>query len=201
MKNLISKYTRVLGISAAVACLLAGMSHATDKGPVKIGFLVGFTGDYAAWSAPEHDAALLAVEEINASGGVLGRKVELVSEDNGSTVAGAVRGAQKLASVDGVSAIVGPESDPVMALLKFAKDNKVPVIPTAAGTDGLDKAGGTGKFVYRTTASDSFLGVVHAKMILDELKAHELVLVVENLEGTQSAATNFKRAFENLAAR
>lgn len=168
---------------------------------VKLGLLVGFSGDMAPWAPALNNAAVLAMEEINAAGGVLGENVVLVPEDNGSTAAGGVRGAQKLASVDKVAAIVGPESDPIMALLSFAKDNKLPIISTSAGTEALDKVGGKGNYIYRTNASDSFLGVVHAKLLLDEMKVNEVVVVVENLEGTLSGAHTFERNFERFGGK
>jgi len=183
----------------ALAMTLPGVALAKD--PVKLGLLIGFSGDMGPWAPALNNAAILAVEEINNAGGILGRPVTLIAEDNTSTVDGAMRGATKLVSVDGVSAIIGPESDPIVALRGFAKDQKVPVISTSGGTQALDDAGGAGTFIYRTNASDSFLGVVHAKLLLDEMKQNEIVLVVENLEGTQSAAATFRKAYERLGGK
>ncbi|MEP0321468.1 ABC transporter substrate-binding protein [Bauldia litoralis] len=191
---------RCLALIGAVGLALAAPSVALaqDGEPVKMGLLVGLSGDMGPWAPALNNAAILAVEEINADGGILGRPVTLIAEDNNSTVDGAMRGATKLVSVDGVSVIIGPESDPIVALRGYAKDNKIPVISTSGGTEALDDAGGTGTYIYRTNASDSFLGVVHAKMLLDEIKQDEVVLVVENLEGTKSGAETFKRAYERL---
>jgi ABC-type branched-subunit amino acid transport system substrate-binding protein len=186
----------LIGSVGAVALLaFAGAAAAED---VKFGFLVGFSGDMAPWAGALNNGAILAVEEINAAGGINGNTLVLVPEDNVSTAAGGVRGAQKLINVDKVSAIIGPESDPIMAILTLAKDSKVPVISTSAGTEGLDNAGGTGNYIYRTNASDSFLGVVHAKLLLDEIGQKEIVVVTENLEGTQSAANTFIRNYEKM---
>ncbi|PZQ97657.1 MAG: hypothetical protein DI533_10800 [Cereibacter sphaeroides] len=187
---------RVATLSAAAMALTAPAVMAQDG--VKLGLLVGLTGDMGPWAPALNNAAILAVEEINANGGLLGKPVTLITEDNSSTVDGAMRGATKLVSVDGVSAIIGPESDPIVALRDFAVDNKIPIISTSAGTEALDDAGGTGKFIYRTNASDSFLGVVHAKMLLDEMQQKEVVLVVENLEGTMSGARTFSDAYKRL---
>ncbi|PZQ48199.1 MAG: hypothetical protein DI556_15375 [Rhodovulum sulfidophilum] len=195
---LTARLARALMTASALALALPAMA---EDGPVKLGLLVGFTGDMGPWAPALNNAALLAIEEINADGGVLGRPVELVAEDNASTVDGAIRGATKLVSVEGVSAIIGPESDPILALRAFAKDHEIPVISTSAGTEALDEVGGTGTYIYRTNASDSFLGVVHAKMLLDELDQKEIVLVVENLEGTQSGAKTFKDAYERFGGK
>ena len=138
------------------------------------------------------------MEEINAAGGILGKQVKMWSEDNESTVEGGIRGARKLVNINNVSAIVGPESDPIVALRDFAKDNKVPIVSTSAGTEALDRAGGTGRFIYRTNASDSFLGVVTAKLMLEELGQKEVSVLVENLEGTVSAANTFIRNYERF---
>ncbi|MFE3836521.1 ABC transporter substrate-binding protein [Pseudogemmobacter sonorensis] len=188
----------LLGGAAALGLALSAPAAMAQEGEIKLGLLIGLTGDMGPWAPALNNAAVLAVEEINAAGGLLGRPVRLIAEDNNSTVAGAMRGATKLVSVDGVSAIIGPESDPILGLRSYAKDNAVPVISTSAGTEALDKAGGTGTFIYRTNASDSFLGVVHAKLLLDEMDQKEIVLVVENLEGTMSGANTFKAAYERL---
>lgn len=202
MSTTLCKGLRRLGASVLVTTALsAGLAAPAAAEDVKFGLLVGFTGDMGPWAPALNNAAILAVEEINAAGGVLGNQVQLVSEDNGSGVDGAVRGAQKLVSVDKVSAIIGPESDPIVALLQFATDNKVPIISTSAGTEALDKAGGTGKYIYRTNASDTFLGIVHAKLLLDEMKQKEVALVVENTEGTMSGANTFERAYERFGGK
>jgi len=200
MHDSILKRARRLACTAVVASAIGAVA-VPAMAEVKIGLLVGFTGDMGPWASALNNAAILAVEEINAAGGILGEQVTLIPEDNASTVAGAVRGGQKLASVDKVSVIIGPESDPMVSLLQFAKDNQLPIITTSAGTEALDQAGGTGTFVYRTNASDTFLGVVHAKLILDELGAKEVAVVVENLEGTQSGAKTFMRNFEKFGGK
>ncbi len=187
-----------LALAAAISFGTLTAPAVAQDDAVNLGLLVGFTGDMGPWAPALNNAAIVAVEEINAAGGILGKTVNLISEDNASTVEGAVRGATKLVSVNGVSAIIGPESDPIVALRGFASDNQVPVISTSGGTEALDDAGGTGTFIYRTNASDSFLGVVHAKMLLDEMDQKEIVLVVENLEGTQSAAGTFRDAYERF---
>ncbi len=204
MTGIIGSLSRraLLGGAAALGLALSAPGGAfAQTGDIKLGLLIGLTGDMGPWAPALNNAAILAVEEINAAGGLLGRPVQLITEDNNSTVAGAMRGATKLASVDGVSAIIGPESDPIVGLRSFAKDNKIPVISTSAGTEALDKVGGTGTYIYRTNASDSFLGVVHAKLLLDEMQQKEIVLVVENLEGTMSGANTFKKAYERLGGK
>jgi branched-chain amino acid transport system substrate-binding protein len=188
------KILHLLLISFFSVCISA---NANADG-VKFGFMIGYTGDYAAWAPPLDNAAKLAVEEINSAGGVNGEKVELIIEDNLSTIEGSVKGARKLIDVHNVPVIVGPESDPLVAIIQMARDNKVPVITSSAGTQAIDKEGGTGKYIYRVNASDSFLGVAYAKVMLETLGKSKIGLFVENLEGTMSAGDTFTRNYERF---
>jgi branched-chain amino acid transport system substrate-binding protein len=188
------KILQILVISFFSICISA---NANADG-VKFGFMIGYTGDYAAWAPPLDNAAKLAVEEINSAGGVNGEKVELIIEDNLSTIEGSVKGARKLIDVHNVPVIVGPESDPLVAIIQMARDNKVPVITSSAGTQAIDKEGGTGKYIYRVNASDSFLGVAYAKVMLETLGKSKVGLFVENLEGTMSAGDTFTRNYERF---
>ena len=72
---------KVVGFFAVVCLfsLLFGIAWAAE--PIKIGYLATLTGEGATWGAHERDGAILAVEEINAAGGLLGRPLELVTYD------------------------------------------------------------------------------------------------------------------------
>ncbi|MGE0210788.1 MAG: ABC transporter substrate-binding protein [Parvibaculaceae bacterium] len=194
---------RAINRMFCLASMLAMMAaaHPAAAEDVNLGFMVGYTGDMGPWAPALDNAAKLAVEEINAAGGVLGNPIKLWSEDNESTVEGGVRGARKLVSVNKVNAIIGPESDVIMALKEFAKDNGIPIISTSAGTSALDRIGGAGRFLYRTNASDSFIGVAAAKLMLEALGHKEVAILVENVEGTQSTADAFIRNYEKFGGK
>lgn len=197
-RNMLTSVLPALALGAAVG--LAPMT-ATAQDEVKFGFMLGFTGDYAPWSPALDNAAKLAVEEINKAGGILGKKLVMITEDNRSKVESGVSAARKLINVDKVPVIIGPESDIIVALQDMAKDNKVPVITSSAGTEAIDKSGGTGNFIWRVNASDSFLGVAAGKVMSEELGVKEVAILVENLEGTQSAAAAFKRNYERFGGK
>jgi len=185
-----------------IVFMLTGVTATRAAGDqVDLGLMIGFTGDMGPWAPAISNSAILAVEEINADGGIMGKKVKLWSADNESTVEGGIRGAKKLVAVNKVSAIIGPESDPIMALLEYAKDTKTPIISTSAGTMALDKAGGTGNYIYRTSASDSFLGIVTAKLIYEGLGIKECAVIAENFEGTMSAAETMIKNYEKLGGK
>jgi len=200
MKQTVRKLTLAAALPALVfGASVAGLAPTTANAEdVKFGFMLGYTGDYAPWSPALDSAAKLAVEEINAEGGILGDDVVLVIGDNQSKVEAGVSAARKMINVDNVDVIIGPESDIIVALQDMAKDNKVPVVTSSAGTEALDDAGGTGNFIWRVNASDSFLGVAGGKIMVDTLGQKEVAILVENLEGTQSAAAAFKRNYERF---
>lgn len=166
------------------------------EGPIKVGFMIGVTGDYAPYYPPSEAGALIAIEEINASGGVLGREFELVIGDNLSTAEGAVQAFNKLVDVDAVVAIGGVESDGAVANLQSIKDRQIPTICPACGTDKLDEAGGD--YIWRITGSDSDGGLIAAQFARDSGYT-QVAMLVQNTEGAAGPALVFKDVFtENI---
>ena len=89
--------------------LLGPSARAQDEaGPLRIAALFPFTGDLSDFGQPFLQAAELAVNEINAAGGVNGQPIELVQGDSATSPQQAVEEARRLIELEGVSAIVGP---------------------------------------------------------------------------------------------
>ena len=167
---------------------------AADGGgdPIKLGFMIGVTGDYAAYYPASEAGALVAIDEINEVGGPLGRDVELVIGDNLSTAEGAVQVFNKLVDVDAVVAIGGVESDGAIANLQSLKDRQIPTMCPACGTDKLDEAGGD--FIFRITGSDSDGGLIAAQFARDN-GFERVAMLVQNTEGAAGPAEVFKTVF------
>lgn len=163
--------------------------------PIKFGYLIGVTGDYSPYFEPSLAGANLAIEEINAAGGVLGRPVELVTADNLSTVEGAVQGFARLVDVEGVVAIGGPESDGALATFEAAHERQIPVMCAACGTDKLDETGG--KYMFRITGSD-FDGGLVAAQFAQESGFTRVAMMVQNTEGAAGPADVFKLTWEEV---
>ena len=99
---------RLLGGAAAFAGVSALPIRALAQGaPIKIGTLTPLTGAGGPYGPVMVKAVKAVVDQVNAAGGVLGRKVELVSEDDQTSPEAGVRAARKLIDVDKVSAILG----------------------------------------------------------------------------------------------
>ena len=131
-----------------------------DEGPVKFGFLAGLSGDYSEWGPPSQDGAEAAIGVINENGGILGRDVELVVQDNLSTAEGAVRGYNRIR--EEIDALGGVESDGAVALLQTLAEDEMPTMCPACGTTVLDTEGGN--YIWRITASDTTYGIISAQL-------------------------------------
>src|SRR5258708_25816676 len=95
--------TLVLGLALGVA----GCKNAADENVIKVGEFASLTGKEAAFGQSSHKGTQLAIDEINAAGGVLGKKLELVYEDNRTTPGESATIVRKLISRDNVIAVLG----------------------------------------------------------------------------------------------
>ena len=119
---------------------------------IKVGFLGATTGDVACYGIPGLKGLQLAVEEINAEGGILGKKVEIVQEDNRGDKTEAASITKKYISKDKVSAIIGdPCTGITIVAARIAQDNQMVLIsPGAAGEGAID----AGDYCFRNTLLD-----------------------------------------------
>src|SRR5437762_12591244 len=128
--------TKALGALIAAMGVVAGGLPAEAQGPIRIGASLSLTGTYAKLGRNQHEGYKLCVKDLNARGGLLGRKVELVVYDDQSTPATAVRLYEKLITEDRVDGVMGPYSSPVTEASANVteKYKKVMVSPLAATT-------------------------------------------------------------------
>lgn len=166
--------------------------------PIYIGYLTSYTGEMGAFGTPGYNGAKLAVDEINAAGGVLGRQIKLFTEDDQSSVEQGIRGARKLITTNKVIAVAGPTSDIFMGIKDFCKQNKVVLTSHMAGTVKFDKAGGD--FAFRTCPSDSYDGKVAAHAIIEK-GFKNIAVLYENDEGRQSIASAVKDEIVKLGGK
>jgi branched-chain amino acid transport system substrate-binding protein len=124
-------------ISAIAALALFGMGHArAEDKPIKIGIVQAQTGALAdAFGIPTAEGAILAMEQINAQGGIAGRKLEAVSRDDRTSIQPTVIAFQELVRDPDLLAILGPStSGAAMAVRQVIDANKIPELSIAYGT-------------------------------------------------------------------
>lgn len=195
------------GVWRAAAALLlslplfaaAGGAGAQEPAePLRIGALFPFTGDLSDFGPAFLNAAELAVEQINAGGGVNGQPVELVQGDTATAPQQAVEEARRLVQVEGVDAIVGPagsgEALPVVE--SVAGPEGVLTISPSATSPALTVANDN-DFFFRTTISDAAQGVVMADLASEQGHTSACVLYINNAYG-QGLNDAFAERFAEL---
>jgi branched-chain amino acid transport system substrate-binding protein len=137
-------------LAAAALSLLTGAAYAQDT--IKIGNIVVTAGPLKGPGEPTITAVDIAVDEINAAGGINGKKIEIVRFDTGSDPKQASVGTRKLAQDDGVLAIVGPFSSGESAVaFNDAERLKILMMPTSASAPGLTEGK---KYGWRLTEDE-----------------------------------------------
>lgn len=136
----------------------------STEGPIKIGVVLDITGAGASLGVPERQTIEMLAKQVNDDGGIDGRKIELLIEDNQSTEDGAARAASKLLQTDKVDIIIGASrTGPSLAMRPIAEQAQIPMISLAAN----EKIVHDSKWVFKTAQNDK---VVIEKMI-DDMKA------------------------------
>lgn len=153
---------KTLLAAAAMAAISHGASAAED--PIKIGVLLSTTGAVGFIGDPEQKAVELYVKKINDTGGVLGRKIELVSYDDASEPARSSSLTKRLIESDHVDLIIGGTVTPTaMATIPLVERAEVPYISVGGGLTIVDPVK---KWVFKTPHTDRQV----AKRILQDMK-------------------------------
>ncbi len=186
MKTLFPR--RLLIATAVLACLGAGHAQAQN---IRIGFQVPLTGPAASDGKTALQGAQLAVEQINATGGIKGRSLELVTLDDQTQPAQAVPIANKFIG-DGIKAVIsGSYSGPTRAAAGVFQDAKIPYISAYAIHPDIVRAG---NYVFRTSFMGEVQGRAAAKLIADIMKKKRVTMVNVNNEFGQALSAGMKDA-------
>ncbi len=168
-----------------LATLLGPSAHAQDEaGPLRIAVLFPFTGDLSDFGDPVLQAAELAVNEINAAGGVNGQPIELVQGDSATSPQQAVEEARRLIELEGVSAIVGPAGSGETLPVAESVTGPAGVLEvTMSATSPALTIANDNDFLFRTVISDAAQGVVMADLAREQGYESACVLYVNNAYG------------------
>lgn len=162
---------------------------------IRIGFQAPLTGPAASDGKTALHGAELAVEQINAAGGVLGRKLELVVADDQTQPAQAVPLANKFIG-EGIKAVVsGSYSGPTRAAAGVFQGAKVPYISAYAIHPDITRSG---NYVFRTSFTGEVQGKAAAKLMADVMKKKRVTLVSLNNDFGQSLAAGIKEVAGKL---
>jgi len=172
---------------------------------IKIGLNYELSGGVATFGTNTVNAILLAFDEINANGGVLGKKIEPIKQDNKSENAESTNVATKLVGEKVVAIIGAATTGNTLAAEPVVTSNKIPMLTTSATNPKVTVDPATGKvrdFVFRTCFIDPPQGIVGADFAFNTLKAKTAVLFKDtNNDYSKGLADNFKQAFEKLGGK
>ncbi len=172
------------------ALLLPDRLAAQDSGPIKLGALVPLTGAGGAWGPSINASQQLVVDEVNAAGGVLGRKIQLITEDSQTNPENGVRAAHKLIDVDKVVTLMGTWASAVCsAVAPLCWEGKVAMILIGAA-DSITQLPHQG-YLFRTQPSTGLQAQQFAKFALLEGSKHLYILMPQTpfTESTFHAVT------------
>ena len=188
---------RVGAVAVAAACvvLTAGCSGGVAGGgtgstgdTLKFGMLAPFSGSESAYGDYMKNGATLAVDEINTAGGVNGKKIELIAEDEACDATTAVAGANKLVSQGVVASVGGYCSGATLPTLPIFLQAKVPMVIAAANSDDLVNAKQPNVFLVNGTGTQQ----AQAAVKFAKKSAAKSIYVID--EG-DAYSTNLAKAF------
>jgi branched-chain amino acid transport system substrate-binding protein len=153
---------------AVLLTALSGWACAQAAEPIRIGGIFSVTGPASFLGEPERNTAKLLEEDVNKSGGLLGRKVEIIIYDDETDATKAVTAVDRLIKKDHVVAIVGPStSGNTLAIIPKVEEARIPLVSCAAAKKIVDPVK---KWVFKTPASD----ILAAKKIFSDLKKNRI---------------------------
>jgi len=190
----------VTGIIIAAVIVIGALAIFNQSGTggevIKIGVIEPLTGDEASYGESETRAMQIAVDEINAAGGIGGKTVELIIEDGKCDPLSGGTAAQKLIAIDGVKIIVGGACvGETIAAAAVTEPAKVILISPSASSP---KVSTIGDFVFRTYPSDALAGRIAAKYSYGELKAKKAALLTELTDYAKGLREVYREAFKEF---
>ncbi len=186
----------------AAACGSSSPSSSSSSGaggsPIKIGFFAPESGFAAADGASAYDSAQLAVKDLNAAGGVNGRKLQLVNYDDASDPKQAVTIATRLVTQDKVTAVVsGSYSDQTLAVAPIFQRDSIPMLAAYAINPGIPA---TGDYIYQQDFNGIVEGRAGAVALVNNLGAKKVAIVAIKNDFGSSLVQGFTEAAKALGA-
>lgn len=191
----------VVVVVVLLAAVLGGLFGPPEETVLKIGTVLSLTGTSGleVFGPKNLQGAQLAAGEINAAGGVLGRPIQLISEDDTGVVATARDRAQKLVTTNRVDAILGAVgSGFCAAVLEVTKPNGVAQISASCTSPIFSNLTYTDGWFFRTAPSDALQGVVAANYAHTNRSLRQVAVVGNDNPYGRGLANVFATEFESL---
>jgi branched-chain amino acid transport system substrate-binding protein len=191
--------TIMRSLSIGILGLVLAATAANAEDTIKVGVIQPLTGSVAYNGTTDVNGSKLALDEINAKGGVLGKKMELVMEDGQCRPANSVSAAEKLIQRDKVVAISGAFcSSSTLAVMSVAANYKLPLITGVSSSAELTEKGNP--WFFRATETDALLAKAFSKILYDQLKLRKIAYVGVNDDFGRGGVAEFEKQMTALGA-
>lgn len=201
MKRTSLTLTLVLCVLSAFGCeQRGGTTKGGDTGPIKVGVYMDLSGQTSSFGQSSVNGMKMAADEINKAGGVNGRQIELVIEDDQGRPEQAATVVTKLINQDKVHAVLGEvASSNSLAAAPIAQQAKIPMI-TPSSTN--PKVTAVGDYIFRVCFIDPFQGDVMAKFAANTLKAKTAAIMLDvNSDYSRGLTQFFEASFSSLGGQ
>jgi len=190
----------VLTLSLITGCSQGGADNSSDE--IRVGLNYELSGDNATYGQGLVEGIELAFEEINSSGGILGKQIKAIKIDNQSKDTEATNVSTRLATRENVVVLLGPAtSGNTKAAIPPAMQNKIPLISGSATADDVtvDANGNVKEYVFKTCFNDSFQGVMMAQFAFYDLNLRNAAILADSSSDyAQGLSKAFQETFKEL---
>ena len=181
--------------SLATVLLLGGCGNSGDgAATIKVGEFASLTGKEATFGQSSHEGTVLAIDEINAAGGVLGKQIKLLTEDTQSKAGESQTVVNKLVARDGVVAVLGEvASSRSIEAAKVCQEAKIPMISPSSTNPKVTESG---DYIFRVCFTDVLQGKILANFAGGKLQAKKVAIFTDvKSDYSKGLAKYFKEAF------
>lgn len=196
MKNFYKFFTIAVFFMSS-AFLISSCNKSGSSNEILIGEYASLTGSEATFGQSSHNGLVLAVEEINKNGGVLGKQIKLITEDNQGKPSETQTVVQKLINRDKVVAIIGEvASSRSKAGAPICQAAKIPMITPASTNPEVTTIG---DYIFRVCFIDPFQATVMSKFAINSMKVKRIALLIDQKNAYSTGlADNFRNIFAQM---
>jgi branched-chain amino acid transport system substrate-binding protein len=173
---MIRRFTPILFVAAALA--IAGCKKKAEVDEIRVGEFGSMTGNEATFGLSTHNGIAMVIDDVNAAGGINGKKLRLISLDDEGKPEVAVNVVTRLVTQDKVHVVLGEvASSRSLAAAPVAQRYQIPMISPSSTNPKVTEVG---DYIFRVCFTDPFQGLVIAKFAAGDLKAKTAALLIDS---------------------
>jgi len=195
MRSILKAVIMVMMVVPLIAGCSSQKASDTKSGPIKIGVVTTLTGERALTGQYSRNGILMGVEEINGTGGINGRKIEVMFEDDGGNDSGAVNAYNKLVNSN-ADVIIGPiYSTMDLAISPSIKKAEIPTLVIGSSNEIAKQKN---PWMFQSRTADAISAVALAKFAAVKLKLKKVAILHDSDNFASGAAEVAKKTLEGL---